>query len=123
MTTRDLEPELEQLAKNVKELRRHHRLTREKLAERCGLSAKTIYSIEQGTHHSPTLRTLVSLGRALDTRWWTLVVDPHAGSTTTRWLAALRFQLENASAPARARLMASIDRLSDSPETTTRPMT
>jgi transcriptional regulator with XRE-family HTH domain len=54
------------LAERLAHIRRHRaRLRREELAERAGVSADLVASLEQGRLANPTLRTLARLARAL----------------------------------------------------------
>ena len=53
------------LAKRVKEYRKQKGWTKQKLAEKTGLSFNTITKIEQGICDSPTLKTLLKLADAL----------------------------------------------------------
>ena len=53
------------LAKRLKELRKEHNWTQQKLAEKTSLSFNTITKIEQGIGDSPTLKTLIKLADAL----------------------------------------------------------
>jgi transcriptional regulator with XRE-family HTH domain len=52
------------LAKRLKELRKEHDWTQQKLAEKAGLSFNAITKIEQGAAEHPTLRTLLKLADA-----------------------------------------------------------
>ena len=63
MTTRHKEPG--PLARKLTSLRGRACLTREKLAERSGVSADLVQSLEQGRAVNPTLRTLLGIARAL----------------------------------------------------------
>jgi transcriptional regulator with XRE-family HTH domain len=47
-------------------LRRRAHLTREELAERSGISADSIKSLEQGRAYNPTVKTLLGLAGALN---------------------------------------------------------
>jgi transcriptional regulator with XRE-family HTH domain len=107
------------LARNVKELRRFRRLSQADLAESCRLSAKTIYLIEHGKH-SPNVATLEALGKALGVDPRSLLVDPDAVSTTSRWLVELRKLLAGVSAPLRRSIAGLVRDLTASPDTTTR---
>ena len=52
------------LAKRIKELRKKHNLTQQKLAEKTGLSFNAITKIEQDVAKNPNLRTLTKLANA-----------------------------------------------------------
>jgi len=52
------------LAKRLKELRKEHNWTQQKLAEKAGLSFNAITKIEQGAAEHPTLKTLLKLADA-----------------------------------------------------------
>lgn len=52
------------LAKRLKDLRKQHNWTQQKLAERAGLSFNAITKIEQGAAEYPTLKTLLKLADA-----------------------------------------------------------
>lgn len=52
------------LSKRLKELRKKHHLTQQKLAEKAGLSFNAITKIEQGAAEHPTLKTLLKLADA-----------------------------------------------------------
>jgi transcriptional regulator with XRE-family HTH domain len=53
------------LARRLAGLRRTAHLRREELAERAGVSADLVQSLEQGRTGNPTLRTLLRLAAAL----------------------------------------------------------
>ncbi len=53
------------ISKRLKELRKAHNWTQQKLAEKAGLSFNAITKIEQGAAEHPTLKTLIKLARAL----------------------------------------------------------
>jgi len=52
------------LAKRLKELRKEHNWTQQKLAEKAGLSFNAITKIEQAVAKHPTLKTLLKLADA-----------------------------------------------------------
>lgn len=52
------------VAKRLKELRKKHNWTQQKLAEKAGLSFNAITKIEQGAAKHPTLKTLLKLADA-----------------------------------------------------------
>ena len=52
------------LSKRLKELRKQHDWTQQKLAEKAGLSFNAITKIEQGVAEHPTLKTLLKLANA-----------------------------------------------------------
>lgn len=54
------------IAKRLKELRKEHNWTQQKLAEKAGLSFNAITKIEQGAAEHPTLKTLLKLADALE---------------------------------------------------------
>lgn len=73
-------------------------LTRERLAERCGLSPSTVKKLEYGSGPQPRLETLIRLSAGLNVALIDLVscVDPHAPvenrakvGSTNMWLASL----------------------------------
>ncbi len=113
------DPNLPPLARNVKEIRRLYQLSQADLAELCRLSPKTIYLIEHGKH-TPNMATLEAIGKALGVKPRSLLVDPDAVSTTSRWLAELRKVIAGASAPLRRAIAALVQELTASPDTTTR---
>jgi transcriptional regulator with XRE-family HTH domain len=113
MTTLDPPP----LAKNIKAIRRFHRLTQVDLAERSKLSHKTIYSIEHG-EHEPNMATIKAIARALNTTPKVLLADPDAMSSTSRWLTALRALFRGNSRPFRRAVVEYVRRLTSSSATT-----
>lgn len=52
------------LSKRLKELRKEHNWTQQKLAEKAGLSFNAVTKIEQGVAEHPTLKTLLKLADA-----------------------------------------------------------
>ena len=54
------------IGKRIKEIRKKKRLTQEKLAEMCNLSASYISYIESAKNKKPSLESLVKLGKSLD---------------------------------------------------------
>ena len=52
------------LSKRLKELRKKHNWTQQKLAEKAGLSFNAVTKIEQGVAEHPTLKTLLKLANA-----------------------------------------------------------
>ena len=52
------------LSKRLKQLRKEHDWTQQKLAEKAGLSFNAITKIEQGVAEHPTLKTLLKLANA-----------------------------------------------------------
>ena len=58
-------PSLENLARNVKEIRVTHGISQEQLAEKCGFHRTYIGSIERGERNA-TLSTLEALSESLD---------------------------------------------------------
>lgn len=54
------------LTKRLKELRKKHNWTQQKLAEKAGLSFNAITKIEQGAAEHPTLKTLLKLADAFE---------------------------------------------------------
>ncbi len=52
------------IARRLKELRKEHNWTQQKLAEKAGLSFNAITKIEQGAAEYPTLKTLLKLADA-----------------------------------------------------------
>ena len=52
------------LSKRLKELRKKHNWTQQKLAEKAGLSFNAVTKIEQGVAEHPTLKTLLKLADA-----------------------------------------------------------
>ncbi len=104
------------LARNVRRLRRHRKLTQPQLAGRCRpkLSPRTILAIEKG-EHSAVLDTVEILARALGKPVEALLYDPDSHSTTTRYL---RILMAGASAHARKAIVAYARGLSNPPDTT-----
>jgi transcriptional regulator with XRE-family HTH domain len=115
MTDRKLPP----LARNIRDIRRFRRLTQADLAEISRLSPKTIYSIEHG-EHEPTMATVKALALALNVSPRTLLTDPDAVSSTTRWLTTLRNLLRGNSAPLRKAILEFVQHRSPATTTTTR---
>jgi transcriptional regulator with XRE-family HTH domain len=54
------------LGSNLRRVRKEHRYTQERLAEKAGLSTDVIRKLEQGTRRSSRLTTLMKLANALD---------------------------------------------------------
>ena len=54
------------LGSNLRRVRKEHRFTQERLAEKAGLSTDVIRKLEQGTRRSSRLTTLMKLANALD---------------------------------------------------------
>lgn len=52
------------LSKRLKQLRKEHDWTQQKLAEKAGLSFNAVTKIEQGVAEHPTLKTLLKLANA-----------------------------------------------------------
>jgi transcriptional regulator with XRE-family HTH domain len=73
-------------AQRLAGLRRAARLKREELAERAGVSADLVQSLEQGRTANPTLRTLLRLAAALGVTVAELVegVCDHSGGEVDR---------------------------------------
>jgi transcriptional regulator with XRE-family HTH domain len=117
MTDRKLPP----LARNIRDIRRFRGLTQADLAEISRLSPKTIYSIEHG-EHEPTMATIKALARALNMSPRTLLTDPDAVSSTTKWLNALRKLFRGDSAAFRKAVTELVHRLSHASQTTTKVM-
>lgn len=46
------------LSKNIKKLRKQHKLSQENLAKRAGVTYSTLIKIESGANRNPTLETL-----------------------------------------------------------------
>jgi len=55
------------LSRRLKELRKEHNWTQQKLAEKANLSFNAITKIEQGAAKHPTLKTLLKLADAFGT--------------------------------------------------------
>lgn len=55
------------LSRRLKELRKEHNWTQQKLAEKANLSFNAITKIEQGASEHPTLKTLLKLADAFGT--------------------------------------------------------
>ena len=53
------------IARNAKGLRKAHRLTLQEVADRGGLAKSYVWEIENGKNTNPSIKTLVSLCRAL----------------------------------------------------------
>jgi transcriptional regulator with XRE-family HTH domain len=64
-----------QVGERLRELRRAHRITQERLAERAGLSYKFVGEIERG-QANPTIDTLYQLSKALRIDIYELFLTP-----------------------------------------------
>ena len=53
------------LAKNIKRLRKKHRLSQEEFAKKAGITYSTLIKIESGANKNPTIRTLKKIASAL----------------------------------------------------------
>ncbi len=115
MTDDSDDPTLPVLARNVRRLRHHRKLTQFELARRCKLSSRTILAIEQG-QNTPNLTTIELLAQAFGKSASTLLHDPDSRSTTTRFLVDL---LARASARKRSAIVGYAKHLMDPPDSTT----
>jgi transcriptional regulator with XRE-family HTH domain len=113
MTEQNLPP----LARNIKIIRRFHRLTQVDLAELSKLSHKTIYLIEHG-EHDPSMKTIKAIAHALNTSPKALLTDPDTLSSTSRWFTTLRMLFRGNSAPFRRAIADFVRRLTSSSATT-----
>ncbi|MFC1548702.1 helix-turn-helix domain-containing protein [Candidatus Omnitrophota bacterium] len=52
------------LAKNIKKLRKTHKLSQEQLAQRAGVTYSTLIKIESGANQNPTLETISKISEA-----------------------------------------------------------
>lgn len=53
------------LAKNIKKLRKKHKLSQEELAQKAGITYSTLIKIESGANKNPTLQTICKIADAL----------------------------------------------------------
>lgn len=54
------------LAQNIKKLRKKHKLSQEKLAQKAGITYSTLIKIETGANDNPTIKTLMKIADALN---------------------------------------------------------
>ncbi len=62
------------LAKNIKKLRKQHKLSQEQLAQKAGITYSTLIKLESGANKNPTIETVrrlastfgVGLGKLVD---------------------------------------------------------
>lgn len=54
------------LAKNIKKLRKQHKLSQEELAKKAGITYSTLIKIESGANKNPTIKTLHKIAKAFD---------------------------------------------------------
>lgn len=54
------------LARNIKKLRKQHKLSQEKLAQKARITYSTLIKIESGANRNPTIQTLTKLADALN---------------------------------------------------------
>jgi transcriptional regulator with XRE-family HTH domain len=53
------------LAKNIKELRKKHKISQEELAKKAGITYSTLIKIESGANDNPTIKTVKKIADAL----------------------------------------------------------
>lgn len=53
------------LAKNIKKLRKKHKLSQEQLARKAGITYSTLIKLESGANKNPTIETLRKITNAL----------------------------------------------------------
>ena len=53
------------LSQNVKNLRKHYKLSQEELAQKAGITYSTLIKIESGANKNPTIRTVKKISEAL----------------------------------------------------------
>jgi len=53
------------LAKNIKKLRKKHKLSQEQLARKAGITYSTLIKLESGANTNPTIETVRKLANAL----------------------------------------------------------
>lgn len=54
------------LAKNIKDLRKKHKLSQEELARKAGITYSTLIKIESGVNDNPTIKTLKKIANVLN---------------------------------------------------------
>lgn len=54
------------LAKTIKELRKKHKISQEKLAHKAGITYSTLIKIESGANDNPTIKTMKRIADALE---------------------------------------------------------
>ncbi len=54
------------LSQNIKKLRKKHKLSQEKLAQKAGITYSTLIKIETGANDNPTIKTLMKIADALN---------------------------------------------------------
>jgi transcriptional regulator with XRE-family HTH domain len=52
------------LAKNIKKLRKQHKLSQEQLAHKAGITYSTLIKLESGANKNPTIETVQKLANA-----------------------------------------------------------
>ena len=52
------------LAKNIKKLRKQHKLSQEQLARKAGITYSTLIKLESGANKNPTIETVQKLAKA-----------------------------------------------------------
>lgn len=52
------------LAKNIKKLRKQHKLSQEQLAQKAGITYSTLIKLESGANKNPTIETVHRLANA-----------------------------------------------------------
>lgn len=52
------------LAKNIKKLRKQHKLSQEQLAQKAGITYSTLIKLESGANKNPTIETVQKLTKA-----------------------------------------------------------
>ena len=52
------------LAKNIKKLRKQHKLSQEQLARKAGITYSTLIKLESGANRNPTIETVRKLANA-----------------------------------------------------------
>ena len=61
------------LSKNIKELRKKHKLSQEQLAQKAGITYSTLIKIESGVNDNPTIKTVMKIADAFGVGMETLV--------------------------------------------------
>lgn len=56
------------LSRNIKKLRKQHKLSQEKLAKKANITYSTLIKIESGANKNPTISTLKKIARALNVK-------------------------------------------------------
>ncbi len=56
------------LGKNIKSLRKKHKLSQEKLAQKAGITYSTLIKIETGANDNPTIKTLAKIAKVFDVK-------------------------------------------------------